>query len=485
MGFPPPIPPSVLALAPLLALVAGALLVLLLEAFLKRKDGELPAFVAVFALLASAFFTVVSWNVGNSGVYLHGRLLVDNLALLVTGVLVLAGIAVILMSLKYAAHQDMNLGQLCGLLLLAVAGAMIMVSSSDGLVVFLGLEVLSVASYAMSGLKRQDRASSEAAAKYFLMGSFAGAFFVFGLALVFGTSGSLDLTAGLSAGASLSAFPAAGAVGLGLILTALFFKIAVAPFHMWAPDVYEGAPTPVTVFLTIVPKAAGLAVLLRVLLPLLSGETAAAAVFTPALSVAAVLTMFAGNLAALRQKSVKRMLAYSSIAHAGYLLVAIVAGDAPSLVFYLLVYLFMNGGAFAVLVAMSGRGFERASLGDFAGLGRRHPGLAASLSIFLLSLAGFPPTAGFLAKFYVFGAAVREGHILLAVAAVLASLIAVAYYLKIIVVMYMQDAEAAAAFDRDDPALFLVIFLGLLGVLQLGLWPGNALSLIRAAFNAF
>ena len=484
MGFPPPIPLSVLALAPLLALVAGALLALLLEAFLKRKDGELPAFVAVLALLASAFFTVVSWNVGTSGAYLHGRLLVDNLALWVTGVLVLAGIAVILMSLKYAARQDMNLGQLCGLLLMAVAGAMIMASSSDGLVVFLGLEVLSVASYALSGLKRQDRASSEAAAKYFLMGSFAGAFFVFGLALVFGTSGSLDLISGLSPAASASAFPAAGAVGFGLILTALFFKIAVAPFHMWAPDVYEGAPTPVTVFLTVVPKAAGLAVLFRVLLPLLRDGTAAA-VFLPALSAAAVLTMFAGNLAALRQKSVKRMLSYSSIAHAGYLLVAVVAGNAPSLVFYLLVYLFMNGGAFAVLIAMSGRGFEHTSLDDFAGLGRRHPWLAASLSVFLLSLAGFPPTAGFLAKFYVFGAAVREGHVVLAVAAVLASLIAVAYYLKVIVVMYMHDAAAEAAFDRDNPALFLVIFLGLLGVLQLGVWPGNVLNLIRGAFSAF
>jgi NADH-quinone oxidoreductase subunit N len=485
MGFVKSLPPSLLALAPLLALAAGALLVLLLEAFLKRKDGEIPAYAAVFALLVSVFFTVTSWNAGIDGLYLHGRLLIDSLALLAAGVLLLAGLAVVLMSLRYAANQAMNLGQLCGLLLLALAGAMIMASSSDGLVVFLGLEVLSVASYALSGLKRQDRASSEAAAKYFLMGSFAGAFFVFGLALVFGASGSLDLTAGLSSGAAASAFPAASAVGLGLVLTALFFKIAVAPFHMWAPDVYEGAPTPVTAFLTIVPKAAGLAVLFRILRPVLSEQAAAAAVFSPALSVAAVLTMFAGNLAALRQKSVKRMLSYSSIAHAGYLLVAVVAAHAPSLVFYLLVYLFMNGGAFAVLIAMSGKGFEHASLDDFAGLGRRHPWLAASMSIFLLSLAGFPPTAGFLAKFYVFGAAVREGHILLAVAAVLASLVAVAYYLKVIVVMYMHDAGAEAAFDRDNPALFLVIFLGLLGVLQLGLWPGNILNLLRGAFSAF
>ena len=211
----------------------------------------------------------------------------------------LTGMAVVLMSLKYAPRQDMNLGQLCGLLLLAVAGAMIMVSSSNWLVVFLGLEVLSVASYAMTGLKRNKAASSEAAAKYFLMGSFAGAFFVFGLAIVYGTSGSLDLSFGLSP---------AGSVGLGLILTALFFKIALAPFHMWAPDVYEGAPTPVTAFLTVVPKAAGLAVLIRVVSP-------AGASSDRSSSAVAVLTMFAGNLAALRQTSLKRMLAYSSIAH--------------------------------------------------------------------------------------------------------------------------------------------------------------------------
>jgi len=271
-------------------------------------------------------------------------------------------------------------------------------------------------------------------------------------------------------------------VGLGLIVAAFFFKIAIAPFHMWAPDVYEGAPTPIAAFLTIAPKAAGLAVLFRLFHPV-RDLGPAAVIFGPALAVAAVLTMFAGNLAALRQDSVKRMLAYSAIAHSGYLLVAVVAGDAPSLVFYIVSYLFMNAGAFSVLVAMSGKDMEHTSLGDFAGLGRRNPWLAASFSIFLLSLAGFPPTAGFLAKFYVFSAAVREGHILLAVAAVLASLISVAYYLKVIVVMYMQDGEAEVVVEGDDPALYLVVFLCLLGTIQLGLWPGNVLVLIRQAWS--
>ena len=471
---------SLLALAPLLSVVGGALAALLLEAFLRKKGSELPAALAVAALVAAGFFTIISWDRAGLG-YFGGRLVLDSTARLLTAIVIVLGVFVVLMSLKYAAEQGLNLGQLCGLLLLAVAGLMIMVSTEDWLIIFLGLEVLSVASYALTGLDRNDKASSEAAAKYFLMGSFAAAFFVFGLAIVFGTSGRLDLAGDLMKGAALSDPGSAVLAGLALIGTALFFKIAVAPFHMWAPDVYEGAPTPVTVFLTVGPKAAGLAVLLRAFSPLLKpGGTAAA--LSPVFSVAAVLTMFAGNLAALRQTSVKRLLAYSAIAHSGYLLVAIVAGDAPGLVFYLAVYLFMNAGAFGVLVALSGKGSERPSLDDLAGLGRRKPWLAASLAIFLLSLAGFPPTAGFLAKFYVFGAAVREGHIWLAVAAVLASLVSVAYYLKVVVVMYMQDGEAEMDAWREDPALYLVIFLCLFAVVQLGLWPGNLLALIRQAF---
>ncbi len=474
---------TILALAPILSVVAGALTVLLVDAFLTKKGTELSASLAVGALLVSGAFTVTSWRTAGLS-YFGGRLALDPPALLLLAIFTVLGIFIVLMSLKYAARRDMDLGQLYGLLLLAVAGAMIMVSSPDWLVVFLGLEVLSVASYALTGLKRRDPASTEAAAKYFLMGSFAGAFFVFGLALVYGTSGSLDLASSLFAGEGPGAFGAAAAAGLGLILTALFFKIAIAPFHMWAPDVYEGAPTPVTVFLTVAPKAAGLAVLFRVLQPVLASGRAAA-LFAPALSVAAVLTMFAGNLAALRQKSVKRMLAYSSVAHSGYLLVAVVAGDGPGLVFYLVVYLFMNAGAFGVLAAMSGERFEHTSIDDFAGLGRRHPWLAAPLAVFLLSLAGFPPTAGFLAKFYVFGAAVREGHAVLAIAGVLASLVSVAYYLKVIVVMYMREPVNDVFIERESPPLFLVVFLCLFGTLQLGLWPGNLLTVIRQAFVAF
>lgn len=469
---------SFLALAPLLSVVAGALVTLLFEAFLKRKDHEVSATAAVISLFVAGFFIVRSWGLDLG--YFGGRLSLDPLALLLMAVFVLVAAFVLLMSLEYAPRRDINLGQLCGLLLLAVSGLMIMVSSTDWLVVFLGLEVLSVASYALTGLRRNDRASSEAAAKYFLMGSFAGAFFVFGLAILFGTSGDLSFAASLVGRGGPGALPVASAFGLGLIMVAFFFKIAIVPFHMWAPDVYEGAPTPITTFLTVAPKAAGLAILLRVLAPL-PGRGGAASLLVQAVAVAAVLTMFVGNLAALRQTNVKRLLAYSAIAHSGYLLIAVVAGDGPGLVFYLIAYMFMNAGAFGVLAALSGKGEEHTSLSDLSGLGRRQPWLAASLALFLLSLAGFPPTAGFLAKFYIFSAAVANGYVLLAIAAVLASLVSVAYYLKVIVAMYMRDAESEPVLDRENPALYLVIFLCLFGVVQLGLWPGNLLVLIRQA----
>jgi NADH-quinone oxidoreductase subunit N len=268
--------------------------------------------------------------------------------------------------------------------------------------------------------------------------------------------------------------------GLALVVAGFGFKIALAPFHMWAPDVYQGAPTPVTAFYSIGPKLAGLAVLLRFLSPLGQGTGGRPVLFWLVWAVAA-LTMVVGNLGALRQRNLKRLLAYSSIAHSGYILVAVLAADGAGLLFYLVAYLFMNLGAFGVLIAMSPRAVESPDLEDFAGAGQRHPWLAAMLAVFLVSLAGFPPTAGFLAKFYVFSAAVRQGHAGLVIIAVLASLVSVFYYLRIVVTMYMREPGPESEIERDNPALNLVLFLCLYGVLQLGIWPGNLLAFIRQA----
>ncbi|MCJ7680709.1 MAG: NADH-quinone oxidoreductase subunit N, partial [Candidatus Aminicenantes bacterium] len=269
-------------------------------------------------------------------------------------------------------------------------------------------------------------------------------------------------------------------VGLCFIVIGFGFKIAVVPFHMWTPDVYEGSPTPVTAFFSVGPKAVGFAVLMRIFLPYWR-SAADSAVMHDILWVIAVLTMVVGNLIALRQTNVKRILAYSSIAHAGYLLVAILARDGSSLLYYLTVYMFMNIGAFAAIIALSNKNKEYLELEDFSGIGFKYPWIGATFAVFLVSLAGFPPTGGFLAKFYIFSAAMREGMIPLVIIAVLASLISVFYYLRIIIHMYMKPADRVVDIDVENPSLFFVLFLCLYGVLQLGIYPGNVLIFIKQA----
>jgi len=469
---------SLASLFPLLAAVAGALTVLLLEVFIKKEKRDYLGFVSLAFLAAVAYLAVSSWN--RELMYFQGTLSLDNLAIVLAVLFCLTVALVILLSLKYIGQQDANHGEIFALLLLALAGLMIMTSSSDLLVVFLGLEVLSVSSYALAGLRRKDEKSGEAALKYFLLGSFASAFLVLGLAFLFGGAGStfipeIIVYLGESAGSSLL-----GLFGLALVLVGFGFKIAVVPFHMWTPDVYEGAPTPVTAFFSVGPKAAGFVVLLRVLMNFWATVQVSSLIFW-ALWTMSVLTMIVGNLVALRQTNVKRILAYSSIAHAGYLMVAILARDYSGLIFYLAAYLFMNIGAFAALIGMSKTGTEYLELDDFAGVGFRYPWIGGTLTIFLLSLAGFPPTAGFLAKFYVFSAAVRAGLVSLVVIGVLASLVSVFYYLRIVVYMYMREPGREVDIEVDNPALFLVLFLCLYGVLQLGIFPGNVLVVIKQA----
>ncbi len=474
---------GLLAVSPLLAVAFGALAVILLEAFARPKKAGGLGYLSVAFLAMAAVLGVRSWGRDYSG--FGGQVVLDRTAVLLVVAIAVAGVFVALMSLRYLPRRGMDRGEYYALLLFAVTGMMIMVSTTSLLVVFLGLEVLSVASYALAGLRKDDPKSVEAAVKYFLMGSFAGAFLVFGLALLYGAAGGLEF--GRVWGELGSAAPGPRTAlwaGMAMVVAGFGFKLALAPFHMWAPDVYEGAPTPVTAFFTVGPKLAGLAVLLRFLEPLGRGDGARPILFWLVWAVAA-LTMVLGNLGALRQTNLKRLLAYSSIAHSGYILVAVLAADGAGLLFYLAAYLFMTAGAFAVLIAVEGEGADGGEIDGLAGLGRTHPWLAAMFSVFLLSLAGFPPTAGFLAKFYVFSAAVRRGHVVLVVIAVLASLVSVYYYLRVVVVMYMREPGAAAVeVDRENPALDLVLFLCLVGVIQLGVWPGNLLVLIRQAAAA-
>jgi len=469
------------AVVPLLVVVGAALVVFLLEAFLKKENKNYLAYFSLLALIGCGILGARAWNANLS--YFDGMLRLDNAALFLFFLFLIAVAFVILIGLKYISMQDANHGEFYGLLLLALSGLMIMVSSANLIVIFLGLEVLSVSSYALAGLKRKDDKSSESAVKYFLMGSFASAFLVFGLAILFGTAKALDISGLIVFFKTGSDGQILGLIGLGFVLIGFAFKIAIVPFHMWAPDVYEGAPTPVTAFFSIGPKAAGFAVLIRLLAPYWNAGFRSGKLFGFLWALAA-LTLLIGSLMALPQKNIKRMFAYSSIANAGYMLIAVLAGDGAGLLFFLTAYMFMSIGAFGSLIALTGKGREYNDLEDFAGVGFRYPWIGALFAVFLLSLAGFPPTAGFLAKFYVFVAAVKQGLTPLVLIAVLASFISVYYYLRIVVYMYMREPEREVSIEMENPALYLVLFLCLYGVLQLGLFPGNVLYLIKQAAAA-
>jgi NADH-quinone oxidoreductase subunit N len=472
---------NIYALAPLLVIVAAALLILILEVFFKKENRNYLAYISLIFLVGCATACVLFWN--KAYTYFDGYLFLDNLSLFFCFILVLAAFLVILISMKYLTLQNANHGEYYALLLFALSGMIIMVSSRNLIVIFLGLEILSISSYALAGLKQEDEKSSEAAVKYFLLGSFASAFLVLGIALLYGAVYSTDIASVIGyfeAGQSLGPL---ALIGLGLVVVGFGFKVAVVPFHMWTPDVYQGAPTPVTAFFSVGPKTVGFAVLLRIFIPYFDEALRSRAIFV-LLWILAALTMVVGNLIALRQTNVKRILAYSSIAHAGYLMVAILARNDESLVFYLTAYLFMNIGAFAAVIALGKKDHEYLKLEDYKGIGFKYPWIGATFAVFLISLAGFPPTGGFLAKFYVFAAAVRQDLVPLVIIGVLASLVSVFYYLRIVVYMYMREPSYEVDINFDNPALFLALFLCLYGVLQLGIFPGNILVIIKQAVSS-
>ena len=466
------------ALLPLLIVVVGAILVLLLEAFWKRTDKTPLAMLSLAAVLGSAAAAVRLWGAGASA--FGGMLRLDDAALVFTMIFFVTVVFTILIALRYLPRQNANFGEFYGLLLLALAGLMIMVSSPNLIVVLLGLETLSVASYALAGLKRDDDKALEAAIKYFLMGSFASGFLIFGLALLFGMAHTLEIPGVTAAFAAPEGATLLGLAGLVLVLIGFAFKIALVPFHMWSPDVYQGAPTPVTAFFVVGPKAAGFAILFKLVAPYAPQALRSQKILTM-LGVLAALTMLVGSLTALRQRNVKRLLAYSSIANAGYMMLAVISGDGAGLMFFLAAYLFMSFGAFGSLIAMGGGGREFHELEDFAGIGFKYPWIGGLFSIFLIALAGFPPLGGFLAKYYVFSEAVKKGLTPLVLIGLLASLISAYYYLRIIVFMYMREPERDIDLDVENPALYLVLFLCLYGVLQLGLFPGNVLFVFKQA----
>lgn len=433
------------ALLPEIVLSLWAMLVLLVDVFQKghRSDPSSPSipWLSIAGLIAAA--AANAWLIGASAAN-EGLIAVDGFRVFINFVILLATALSILVSIGYLDRNRINRGEFHVLTLFAAVGMMLMASSRDLIVMFLALELMSICVYVLTGFNREDPRSAEGALKYFLLGAFSSAFFLYGVALIFGATGSTNLgVIGPVLRTGVAASPLF-LVGAALLLVGLGFKVAAVPFHMWTPDAYDGAPTPVTAFMATGVKAAAFAAFLRIFAVAFTGAYSS---WGPVLWWLAVLTMFVANLIALTQGSVKRMLAYSSVAHAGYLLVALLSGNelgASAFLFYLLVYTLMTAGAFGVLIVSSRTDRERVSLDDYAGLGWEQPVVGAVFSVFLLSLAGFPLTGGFIGKLFILRAALSAGPegLTLAVALVIASLISYFYYLRVVIVMYMRPAPA-------------------------------------------
>jgi len=460
------------ALAPTVAVAGAGLLLLVADLFVGAERRAMLAWIPIVGFGGAAALSAGLWQ-GDARV-VAGMLVVDRAACFFYGLFALIGILTVLLSIPYIRREGIQFGEYYVLLTFAVLGMMVMASAADLLMFFLGLETLSVALYVLAGFLRHRLTSNESGLKYLLLGAFSSAFLLYGVAFLYGATGSTNLEAiqaALLPRASPGPLPA---VGVGLILVGLGFKVATVPFHMWAPDVYEGAPTSVTAFMIAGTKAAAFAGFLRVM-PV--AGTSLQGAWPDVLWILAALTMGVGNVAAVAQRNLKRMLAYSGIAHAGYLVVALVPGSplgTAGLLFYLLAYTFMTVGAFAVLIALGQRGEENLTLEAWAGMATRRPLFALSMAIFMFSLAGLPPTAGFMAKFYVFSAAVEAGYIGLAILGVLCSVVSVFFYLRVVVVMYMQEPGAEPADFRLSGATALATLLGVAGTLYLGLFPSRA-----------
>jgi NADH-quinone oxidoreductase subunit N len=467
----PPQTTDLLRVLPEIVLTIFGVAIMVLEPFVPAGSKRLLGWLALLGVLAAGAATATSSF--DPGPAFGGSIAADDFGFYFIYVFVLVAALVILGSMDYLERDHAQHGEFYALILLGTVGMCFMASSTDLIMIFLGLEISSIATYILVGFRRSDKLSNEAALKYFLLGSFATAFFLYGIAFVYGLTGTTNLLgAGAQIGDPLHWTPFAR-VALILMFVGLAFKLSTVPFQIWTPDVYQGAPAPVTAFLSVGPKAAAFAVLLRVFL---GGFTTAGAGTFWLLWTSAALTMTLGNLAALWQSNIKRLLAYSSIAHAGYILVGVVAGGSrgiPAVMYYLMAYALMNVGVFVLIAHLSGAGERFLEIDDYAGLAFQRPGVAACLTVFFLSLAGFPGTAGFLGKFFLFRAAIHSHLIGLTILALLNSTVSVYYYFRIVVAMYMREGESPVAGVRLSWAVRTAIAVCILGIFYLGLAPNE------------
>ena len=463
------------AIVPMLCVTAGALVVMLAEAW-RNRDERMPLGVlGIIALVFAGVAMGLLWDRNTTG---FNVIVADNFGLFVSIVLVIVGILTILFSSQVVDRDGIPAGEYYALVLFAITGMIMMAMANDLLVIFVALEILSLAVYVLTGIRRESVAGTEGAFKYFLLGSFSSAFFLYGVAFTYGITGStrLDRVGSYLAAQSMSDNPMI-LLALGLLLVGFAFKISAVPFHMWTPDAYEGAPAVVTGFMSTGVKAAAFAAFARVFLASFEPFSAD---WAPLIWAVSAATMIVGTVVGVAQSSLKRMLAYSSIAHGGYLLVGLVAANQvgkAAILFYLLAYAVTNLAAFGVIALVGTRDRDNDSLRDYAGLWHTHPALAALMTVALLSLGGFPPTAGFIAKWYIISAAVSAGYYGLAIIAMLTSVISVFFYLRIVVMMYMADREVATVPAPVSRAGMTALAMAIVAIFYLGILPTRVLDL--------
>jgi NADH-quinone oxidoreductase subunit N len=430
-------------LTPYILLTIWACVLLLVDLFIPKDRKGITAFLSALGLGVTLSFTLM--QIGDEGTGFNEMVVLDGFSTFLNALILISGILGVALAYGYVKRMGLERGEYYTLLLFSISGMMLMAQAADLIIVFIALELLSIPLYVLAAFARTDFRSEEAGIKYFLLGAFATGFVVYGTALVFGATGSTNLAA-IVESASNATSNLLLTIGAALVLVGFGFKVAAVPFHMWTPDVYQGAPTAVTAFMSSGAKIAGFAALLRVFA---TAFPSIAVDMTDVLWALSALTMIVGNLVAISQTDIKRMLAYSSIAHAGYILMAFVPYGNNEVrdvsiaagLFYLVSYAVTNFGAWGVVIALEKKEQKGLAIEDYAGLGKKHPALAAAMTVFILSLIGFPPTIGMVGKFYLFRAAIAGGFTWLAIIGVLTSLVSAFYYLRVVVTMYMKDGE--------------------------------------------
>jgi NADH-quinone oxidoreductase subunit N len=465
---------DLIALAPVLVLSVFAMLVLVLDLW-GGRNKSLLVFTSLVGLLMTAISAFAKHPI--PAYSFNDSYIVDHMSLFFICIFTISSALAILLSVEYNEREGIRAGEYYALILFCTVGMILLASSTDMIMIFLGIEIVSICLYVLAGIRRNDHRSNEAALKYFLLGAFATGFLLYGMTLVYGSTGSTNLfkIAEFVQNPSAQSSPLL-LMGLVLLIIGFGFKVASAPFHMWAPDVYQGAPTPVTAFMAVGPKAAAFAAFFRVFAEAFPEMSSSWEIL---LSIIAVLSMIVGNLGAIMQTNIKRMLAFSSVSHAGYILMAVIAKSSlgsSSMLFYMLTYAFMTFGVFGIIIILGRKGEENLEIQNYSGLAYKHPVIALSMTIFLLSLGGLPPFAGFVAKFYLFSAAIQEGLLTLVIIAVLNSAISFYYYLKIVVFMYMKEPEAEFNISLTPMTLFVVL-IGVIGTIQLGIFPNAIITL--------